>query len=118
MMELRGGQKFHGMAAAIFLIRSENVGHKKMPLQGMRASDRLPSGMNYHHFLSEGKGKENNRFSQEKRGKFYQNYNISRFSGSKTGNYSPFYPPFYPPLLRSDDGKSPRCSCTGGSKVF
>lgn len=61
-----------------------------MPLQSMRASDRLPSGMNYHRFITEGKGKENNRFSQEKRGKFYQNYNISRFSGSKTGNYSPF----------------------------
>lgn len=61
-----------------------------MPLQSMWASDRLPSGIIYYHFLSEGKGNENNRFSQEKRGKFYQNYNISRFSGSKTGNYSPF----------------------------
>ena len=56
----------------------------------MWASDRLPSGMNYHRFITEGKGKENIRFSQEKRGKFYQNYNISRFSGSKIGNYSPF----------------------------
>lgn len=61
-----------------------------MPLQSMRASDRLPSGMNYHHFLTEGKGKENNRFPQEKRGKIYQNYNISRFFGSKIGNYCPF----------------------------
>lgn len=26
-----------------------------MPLQGMRASDRLPSGMNYHRFLARAK---------------------------------------------------------------
>ena len=67
-----------------------------MPLQSMWASDRLPSGIIYYHLLSEGKGKENNRFPQEKRGKIYQNYNISRFSGSETGNYCPFIRPFAP----------------------
>ena len=88
-----------------------------MPLQSMWASDRLPSGMNYHRFITEGKGKENNRFSQEKRGKFYQNYNISRFSGSKTGNYSPFIRLFIRLCAVLDDGKREALPSKSGGRA-
>lgn len=84
----------------------------------MRASDRLPSGMNYHGFFARAKVRRIIGSRKKNEENFIKIITFPAFPAQKLAIIA-----LLSALLSAlapflDDGKSPRCSRTGGSRVF